>query len=255
MPNTCHHRDGDGIFKVQGRGAQLVQGNLEGGATIQGLAYLCKETHSKYARKLAKEVGGLGNLVHIVGTHHFIPLAMAMTRKQAAISMYIRHHTLKPYCTTHVCEAVTQDEDGEDQSIEDPDDTPEDDIDVVLMDPHKVIQWVQYEKELEPPIMDHSILYGTQLEQHAKVIQVLDSSQEHGQSPTEVLAERYLAGDQYVVKNIRTLPHICSIALKGAGQQDHISQQQFLQLLYQLAQKKIRQGESLQGRRAQANIM
>lgn len=64
----------------------------EGGATIQGLAYLCKETHNKYARKLAKEVGGLGNLVHIVGTHHFIPLAMALTKKQAAISIYISHH-------------------------------------------------------------------------------------------------------------------------------------------------------------------
>lgn len=191
------------------------------------------ETHNKYARKLAKEVGGLGNLVHIVGTHHFIPLAMALTKKQAAISIYIRHHTLKPYCTTYVCEAVTQDEDGEDQSIED----PEDEIDVLLMDPHKVTQWEQYEKELEPPIMDNSTLYGTQLEQHAKVIQVLDSSQEHGQSPTEVLAKKYLAGDQYVVKNIRTLAHVCSIAFMGAGQQDHISQQQFLQLLYQLAQK------------------
>jgi len=92
-------------------------------------------------------VGGLANLVHIVGTHHFIPLATALTRKQAAISIYIRHHTLKPYCTTRVCEAVTQDEDGEDQSVEDPNDTPEDEIDVVLMDLHKVTQWEQYEKE------------------------------------------------------------------------------------------------------------
>lgn len=121
----------------------------------------------------------------------------------------------------------------EDQSIED----PEDEIDVLLMDPHKVTKWEQYEKELEPPIMDNSTLYGTQLEQHAKVIQVLNSSQEHGQSPTEVLAKKYLAGDQYVVKNIRTLAHVCSIAFMGAGQQDHISQQQFPQLLYQLAQK------------------
>ena len=132
---------------------------------------------------------------------------------------------------------MSQDEDGEDQSIENPDDTPEDEIDVVLMDLHKVSQWEQYEKEQEHPIMDHSTLYGTQLEQHAKVIQVLDSSQEHGQSPTKVLAEQYLAGDQYVFNYIRTLAHVCSIAFKGAGQRDHTSQQQFLQLLYQLAQK------------------
>lgn len=91
----------------------------EGGATIQPMAYLYKETHNKYARKLAKEVGGFGNLVHIVGTHHFIPLAMALTTKQAAISIYIRHHQLRPYCVAGVGEAIMQDEDDKEEEVED----------------------------------------------------------------------------------------------------------------------------------------
>lgn len=67
------------------------------GTAIVYTAYILKETHSKFTRVFATELGGIGNTVQIYATKDFVELARSLYNLKAGVTVFLQAVELLPY--------------------------------------------------------------------------------------------------------------------------------------------------------------
>lgn len=215
------------------------------GNAIVYTAYTLKEVHNKHTRLFATQIGGIGNTVHIFATKDFLNLAETLYNLQAGVTILLKADKLKPYLTLGTnFDTMETDNPFPPPIDQEADSESEDEKDlyhVYLMHDayNRTGKWWKH-VEVTPPPEDTNSLTGRNLEVHACVTDILNTSQQEKVSPQKIIARRFRKANQTVVQNFNKVSNIVYNVyrhLKEAtdnGEMTHINQSVLVDLLHTL---------------------